>query len=219
MGAVPFDVYDFFGYIAAGVVVLLAAQIGLGFPKLLGTTLSAFDTAAAILATYVAGQIVAGPANFILENLFARRTLGSPILILMGRKRHRLLRFLFPGYFTPLSKEMIEKIETKIAPITVASDGEQAFAHIRYSHSVLNDQVLLARMSTFQYKYGFCRNVAFSLLCTSAAFALADRFASQKIPHQYALAALVAGVLLVYRYLFFYRLYTLELLSQYANEQ
>jgi len=221
MKGLPFDVYDFFGYIAAGIVVLVTAQLGWGFPILLGRTLSVFDTTAATLAAYIAGQIVAGPSGSLLEDLFARRLLGTPVKILLGQNSCHPLRFLFPAYFTPLPPKVIGRIEKMIAPLKLTSESEEIFTRIRFSGPVLANEALLAKLNTFLYKYGFCRNVAFSLLCASAAFFLRNRFAGNQHLDlaRYALAALVAGFLLIYRYLFFYRLYSYELMNQFAGHE
>jgi hypothetical protein len=66
MDKIPFDPYDFFGYLASGLLVLVAMQLVLGFPQVLGRELRFLDSALLLLTVYVAGQIVATPAKAIL---------------------------------------------------------------------------------------------------------------------------------------------------------
>ena len=75
MERIPFDPYDFFGYLASGLVVVVGMEKVLGFPQILGQDFKAVDFAVVILAVYVAGQLIAGPAKAILEDVVVRRIL------------------------------------------------------------------------------------------------------------------------------------------------
>lgn len=217
MKELPFDAYDFFGYIACGIVVMLVGQTIWGFPHLLGTTLTFFDTVAGILATYIAGQLIAGPASWVLESMFARKVLGTPTKILLGQANTRILRLIFPEYYTELPESVIRKIEVALAPLTLASPSEDIFLAIRYDKMVLKNDALLSRLNTFRDKYGFNRNVAFSLICASANFLVVKTFFGGNIPKNYVIATFASGLLLVYRYLKFYRQYSYELFNQFAR--
>ena len=67
MKDLPFDLYDFFGYIASGLLALVTMDIVLGFPAVIGQDFKAIETTALFLGAYVAGQLVAGPAKGLLE--------------------------------------------------------------------------------------------------------------------------------------------------------
>ncbi len=75
MKELPFDPYDsFFGYIASGLVLVIVAQLTLGFPKVIGIPeLKPFDIAVTILSVYIAGQIIAGPAKCFFEDFFVHK--------------------------------------------------------------------------------------------------------------------------------------------------
>src|SRR5215211_7266182 len=99
---VPFDVYDFFGYLASGLLILLSMEMVLGFPHVLGQDLTVVDTAALILGAYVAGQCVAAPARLVLEDGLVDKVLKRPSVNLFRNKRPLVRRVLAPGYYQQL---------------------------------------------------------------------------------------------------------------------
>jgi hypothetical protein len=218
MKELPFDPYDFFGYIASGLVLIVVAQLTLGFPMVFGADLKPFDMAVTVLAVYIAGQIVAGPSKALLEDLLTQRVLGSPTKNLLSDTRPRLLRFIFPGYYTPLPKSIRSKIAAKIDALQlINTDTEGIFLSIRFAPDVLASDTLIARLSTFRDQYGFNRNVSFSLLFAAMCFVIAAHVKSNDLLDHYSIAAFVAGTLLFYRYLKFYRQYSYELFNTYAR--
>jgi hypothetical protein len=44
----PFDPYDFFGYIASGLVLVVLGQLTIGFPRVFGADLKPFDMAVTV---------------------------------------------------------------------------------------------------------------------------------------------------------------------------
>ena len=218
MKALPFDAYDFFGYVASGLVLVVVSQLTLGFPKVFGADLKPFDIAVTVLGVYIAGQITAGPAKAILEDLLIGKVLGSPSHNLLHPANRRLAKILFPGYYKPLPRGIREKFAARIAPTLTRSTGpEDVFLSVRYAPEVLASESLISKIDTFRDKYGFARNVSFSLLFAGACFAVfAYRKVDVKFIH-FSLAALVAGVFLLYRFLKFYRQYSYELFNAYAQ--
>ncbi len=47
MNRIPFVTYDFFGYLASGLLVVIGMELTLGFPRVLGQDLKAIDAAIA----------------------------------------------------------------------------------------------------------------------------------------------------------------------------
>jgi len=218
MSELPFEPYDFFGYIASGLVLVVLAQETLGFPKVFGAELKPFDIAVTVLAVYIAGQLVAGPSKFLFEDLLVHRVLGSPTKNLLSANPHRLRKLLFPGFYQPLPAVIRTKIVAKLESMQLANaDAEDTFLTIRYAPEVLGSERLISKIDAFRDMYGFNRNVSFSLLFAALCFAVAGHIKGSRLLVHFAIAALVAGALLFYRYLKFFRQYSYELFNSYAG--
>ena len=90
--------------------------------------------------------------------------------------------------------------------------------HVRYSSDIRNEEVAMNRLSMFLANYGFARNLAFTSLIVGAAILVMTLFAESSDPRlvKYGILALVAGVLLIYRYLKFFRQYSYEMFNVYS---
>ena len=75
----------------------------------------------------------------------------------------------------------------------------------------------MSSLSTFLSRYGLSRNLAFTSALVGVAFLGKGLLCQDHDLVKYAAAALIAGVLLFYRYLKFIRLYSYELFSVYAR--
>jgi hypothetical protein len=217
MNRIPFATYDFFGYLASGFLLVIGMELTLGFPRVLGQQLGPIDVVALLLAVYVAGQLVATPSKAVLEDGLVEKVLGRPNVNLFRRKRPPLRGILFPGFYKPLPPVVQERILRRVKNEGNPSTGETLFLHVRYSTEVRADEKLQARLDTFLNLYGFARNLAFASLVLSAA--LGARLWLLGIDPtlvKYAVTAFVVGVLLLYRYLKFFRQYSYELFNAYA---
>jgi hypothetical protein len=218
MSELPFEPYDFFGYIASGLVLVVVAQETLGFPKVFGADLKPFDIAVTVLAVYIAGQLVAGPSKFLFEDLLVHRVLRSPTTNLLASSPPRLRTLLFPGFYEPLPPLIRTRIVAKLESMALAdADAEDIFLTIRYAPEVLGSERLIAKIDAFRDMYGFNRNVSFSLLLAALCFATAGHLKGSRSLVHFAIAALIAGTLLFYRYLKFFRQYSYELFNSYAG--
>ena len=97
------------------------------------------------------------------------------------------------------------------------ADAEDIFLTIRYAPEVLGSERLISKIDAFRDMYGFNRNVSFSLLFAALCFAIAGHIKGSRPLVHFAIAALVAGTLLFYRYLKFFRQYSYELFNSYAG--
>lgn len=86
MSQLPFSVYDFFGYLACGAVVL-AALIASFFGD------ASFQTSPTlpvgfllVIVVYVLGQIVANVAGDLIERRIVRKRFGTPTDVLLGNR-------------------------------------------------------------------------------------------------------------------------------------
>jgi hypothetical protein len=213
---IPFDPYDFFGYLASGLLVLAAMQLLLGFPQVPVSSLGFLSSALLLLGTYVAGQIVATPAKAVLEDLVVDKILGPPSINLLAEKKPPVKALLFPGYYKSLPEATRRKVLEKATSEGVSLCGEELFAHVRYGSQVINNQYLVASLGAFLSRYGFSRNLAFTSVIAGVAFLCKGWFVGDHDLLKYAATAILAGVLLFYRYLKFMRQYSYELFSVYG---
>jgi len=219
MDKIPFDPYDFFGYLASGLALVIGMELALGFPSVLSAQLSVVQSAFLILAVYVAGHLVANPSKFVLEDVIVKKLLKSPSVILLHPKTPKALKAVFPGYYTALPASIRNKVLDRAKAEGGETVGEGLFLHVRYSPATLNDEKLMARLSTFLSRYGFARNLSFTCLLVGFAMLVKRYAASSSDPAllKYALTAITAGVLLFYRYLKFFRQYSYEMFNTYAG--
>lgn len=217
MNQLPFSVYDFFGYLASGVVVLAGLTTAfIGFEPL-QTSPSLIVGLLLIIAAYVVGHIVGNIAGDLIERQLVRNRLGRPTDILLGsRTPGRLVRAVLPGYSTPLPS----RVQDQVKELAGSRDGEVLFFHC---HAVMkSDPVVQGRLETFLNLYGFCRNMAVALviaaICLAIGLTLDTAATGPEVPPGWWLAAAVVGALgMLYRYLKFYRQYAVELFTSYAE--
>jgi len=219
MDKIPFDPYDFFGYLASGLLVLVGMQLALGFPQVLGHQLTLFDSAVVLLAVYVGGQLVATPAKALLEDLVVGKILRRPNVNLFEPKKPSFRGLLFPGFYKPLPPSIRKRIQDRATGEGTNSTGEELFLSVRYKPETLKNESLMKKLDAFIGKYGFSRNLAFTSTLVSAALFWKSYSAGDHELAKYATTALVAGILLFYRYLKFFRQYSYELFNTYAGDR
>ena len=110
MNRIPFNPYDFFGYLASGLTVVVGMDVILGFPSVLGADLNVVRGAFLLIAVYVAGQLIATPAKALLEDGLVDKVLGRPNVNLFQEKKPFVRGLLFPGFYQPLPKQRRERI-------------------------------------------------------------------------------------------------------------
>lgn len=219
MDKIPFDPYDFFGYLASGLVVLVGMDLTFGFPNILGQELGAVESFILLLTVYVTGQIVATPAKGLFEDLVVGLLLKRPSINLFRPIPPKILRWIFPRYFAPLPELTRTRILSRASAGGVPETGEGLFLHVRYNPAIRGDEKLMKRLDSFRDKYGFNRNLSFSSLSVGIALTIEARLDSvtDSSPEKYGLAALAVGIFLFYRYLKFFRQYSYELFNAYGR--
>ncbi len=216
---VPFDVYDFFGYLASGLVVLLGMEFIFGFPRVLDQDLTVVETAALILGAYIAGQCAAAPAKLVLEDGLVDKLLKRPSVNLFRQNRPFVGRVLAPGYYQQLPEDRRKKVLDRAKQGGVEGTGEGLFLHVRYSPEIRENATVMGRLDNFLAKYGFARNLGFTALVIGVAM-LIDSYLTNGPNtelNKYGVTALVAGLFLVNRYLKFFRQYSYEMFNTYAK--
>jgi len=222
MDKIPFSVYDFFGYLTAGLVVVAAADFAYRNGSGLNVPLGLEATFVWLVIIYATGHIIASFSAFLWEDTLARRWLGPPEEILFLDKRSGKFREkVFSGYHRALPDETKKRVIDKAKPTGINKAGRALF-YLCWA-KVMQDNRVADRLNTFLNLYGFARNtsIAAAIACLILlAGALLNTRAGPDfmVPRLgWAAAALFAAVALLYRYLKFYRQYTLQVFVGYAE--
>src|SRR5216684_2617624 len=170
MDRIPFNPYDFFGYLASGLLVVVGMQLTMGFPQVIGREFKLVDGLLLLLGVYVAGQMMATPAKALLEDGIVERILRRPSTNLFRDKKPFIRGLLFPGFYKAFPDHTRMRILEKVKTEGVHCSGEDLFLHVRFSPSVRNDEKLISRLNGFLNQYGFNRNLSFSCLLIGTAF-------------------------------------------------
>lgn len=209
MNQIPFSVYDFFGYLASGFVLVAAVDRSFDCGWLLGRSLDLASGILLVVAAYILGHVIASLSSFLLEWKVTRGWLGPPEEKLFGGEANRLRARLLPGYHRPLPEKTRERVLQRAEE--KAGIGEPGRALFLHCHSVVKrEQVVLARLNSFLYLYGFCRNVSAASLLAAPVLLVGGEL-------WWALAATVVAAAMFQRYLKFFRHYTAEVFVSYAE--
>jgi hypothetical protein len=225
MDKLPFAPYDFFGHLAPGLLFVVGMEWTLGYPLVLHRELHTFTIAVLILLVYVAGVVIAGPAEVVFQQWIAYKWLGRPSINLMKAKppkRCRLRRWLgalwFAGYREPLPEATQQRIIARAKEAGVTETGEPLFLLIRFHEGCLKNERLMKKLDERLGAYGFARNLAF--VCFVVALALLIKvWCGHGAPKDLTRALLLTlgGSLLFYRFLKMLRLYTFELFNVFGS--
>ncbi|MGA8746437.1 MAG: hypothetical protein WB507_11310 [Solirubrobacterales bacterium] len=219
MNQLPFSVYDFFGYLASG-AVLLASFVAAFFGE------DAFENSPTlvlgfllVIVIYALGQTVANLAGELIEHRIVRRRLGTPTdILLCFRHPEPSVSRWFPGYFRPLSPGVREQVKERAGD----RHGDDLFFHCHARMKLV--PVVQSRLETFIRLYGFCRNTALAMVIASVFLGVGIILGTAGTgsvagPGWWLVLAVIASVGLFYRYLKFYRQYGFELFTSYAEAE
>jgi hypothetical protein len=221
MDRLPFTVYDFFGYLASGFLVLCALVTGVAGPEVFDQAPSAPLTVLYIIIAYIVGHMVANVAGYLIERRLVRHGLGLPVEHLMGARADSGRFRLVPGYHAALPAGTRERVLARAGVAGVTTTDEALFFH---AHAVMKSEpTVQARLNTFLNLYGFCRNMTVALLVSAgiliAAELTGDLDTGQDLaPGWWIGGAGLGAVGMLYRYLKFFRQYGVELLTSFAEK-
>jgi hypothetical protein len=224
MEKIPFSIYDFFGYLSSGFILLIAFDVVFVDGNILNQDVSLAFGIFLVVVAYIAGQITANISGYLIEEKFVRNILGEPPAILFSTDTKNNWKNIFPGFYRPLPKTTQDRVLLRAK--TQASINEPGPALFYHCFSkVKNNEITLNRLNTFLNLYGFCRNISMSLFI--AFVALLSNFIYRRIAGfsynitfmWWGLAAGVAAVGMLYRYLKFFRQYSLEVFTTYAEAE
>ena len=221
--------YELFAYVASGFWALAIFDLLIGRQFIFGQGWTVSEAALMFIASYILGQILASPAQAIIERILVHKILLPPSITLLDEdarlgSRRLLRRALLRDYYRPLDAGIREKLwcrskeELKRKP-----NGDSLFWQ---AYSITkNDANVAARLGTFLRLYGFCRNMTFINLCGFISFLISiiircvnsDAFALVDHPLM-AGASLVLTLGMLIRFLKFYRLYSVEIFVAYSTD-
>jgi len=215
MDRIPFSAYDFFGYLASGFLLIATVDFGFDLHWLFvndpGIVLGLFWVSAA----YVVGQILANPSAWLLERKIVGKILGKPNVNLFHDRPDKWRAKLFPGYFTPFPaatrSQILERAEKEAS---IEEAGEELFFHA--FGQVKRDEWTMPRLNNFLNLYGFCRNISFSALVGAVVVVAGACWSNDPTKLVWLPIALLVSVGMLYRYLKFFRHYSVEVFISYS---
>lgn len=221
---VPFSAYDFFGYLASGVLLVSAIDLAFGASLISSTDISPIKLIQLSFIAYVLGHGIAHLSSWLIEHNFVRKVLTSPTKVLFQKSTKSRWNYIFPGYFTPLPKGTQQRIlEKSIKQANIREPGEALFFHCR--SVVMKSEFTRDRLATFLQLYGFCRNTSLAAFLSSFTILLSllketePLTKSISIETVYSSMGIVFGIILIFRYLKFYRHYSIEVFTTYAETE
>jgi hypothetical protein len=211
---IPFSVYDFLNYLFAGFLLIAGLDYAFNLQWVVGQKLESSHIAFWVVISYVMGHVNAQWASWLLENKIIRR-IGYPSANLFLEKSKRP----FKHYRTPLPKQFARRIREKydrLAAMGEEVSGEDMFLFC-YHHVKEQCPQGLARLDKFLNLYGFSRNLSFAAVLVSIFLGTGAIYTSR--PSLWSLAGLAFGVAitLFFRYLKFYRHYSIEIFTSFLT--
>ncbi len=229
-----FGEFDIFAYLMVGVAALIVFDFVLKTHFLFRARWKAPTLTAVLILAYLVGHLVSIPSELFLEELLAKNVLGEPISHLvpggpcMDSSKETFSWIPLHYYFQSVPRPACEKIVSKSYNARGDDLFAQAFAAAKH------DENAYERMMIFQRLYILFRNMtmlsifAFCALVFRAAIGVSnsnnpstelEAFGVQSwmtIPRNQCLFFGVLSLGLLDRYLYFYYLYSREVITSFA---
>jgi len=214
---IPFSIYDFFGYLGSGFVLLCAVNYAFDGGWLIKKDLWTVHVAFWTMLAYIIGHIIANISSFLLEHKFLREVLISPEETLFDEeKRKGFWPKLFPIYYKPFPEETRKRVLIKAKKAGINNPGRGLFFHCH--PLVISQKHTSARLGTFLNLYGFSRNISMAGLLAASVLIIgmiSTGFSVQKV--WWVIVAIGVTFGMLYRYLKFFKHYTEEVFRAYAE--
>lgn len=217
---VPFSIYDFFGYLAAGAIVMFAWAIASNAPWLSGE-MSVVVSVGGVLLAYLLGHVLASISSWVFERQVVRQILGpSEEILLNERQLSKPWSSILPAYGRALPEDIRKAVIAKAQIEGINSGGRALFLHCLSTVRCYSGTT--ERLATFLNLYGFSRNAALASFISGAIFLNAlSRSHCCCTQHEHtdmfwwSVLSIIVGIFLFFRYLKFYRHYTQEVFLSY----
>ena len=212
---IPFSEYDYFGYLSCGSILVVVIDFLRGGKLLEQDKISVPEGLFLVVAAYILGQIIAGPAHWLLERKLIANVLHRPNINLFSKRKLSIQSVFFHGYYEPFPGSIQHRIKAKAKVEGSENVGETLFLQV-FSR-VKQEEATMTRLNSFRNLYGFCRNVSFTCLLSSLTIAVWVQIFGGRSKLEWAAAALVISIGMFYRYLKFYQQYSYEMFISYLN--
>jgi len=208
---IPFTVYDFFGYLASGFLIILGLPSLPAQLQVKPDNMQLSSWIFIIIITYVMGHILSSLSKWLYELIILRTFLKVPCINLLRPNESRTLKVIFPEYFNAFPKRIREDIlKDRCAEINKPTDEEiKALYDEAYSY-VKTDKEALSRLDTFLILYGFCRTISMALLILGVVFLSKGNLLA-------GIAGVCLAIIMFLRYLKFIRQHSYELFLSYIR--
>lgn len=221
----PFTDYDFYGYLACGLVFLFSVDYWLtGGNFLILNDWNFFQGAIFIAIAYVFGQVIAMAASIFIEGYIGRKFFTPPLEMLLGKSPRRreifLQRYIAGRYYEAfpvwMRNRLFEEAETatRLSRAELEADPNQIFL-LAFDYSKRNEEVS-SRLDGFRNQYAFNRNMAFSGLLAGIFCALRAFHQEESDALGFLILALLIAAGMTGRFLKFYSCYAGEVLRSFA---
>lgn len=216
---IPFTVYDFFGYLASGFLIIL------GFPCLPPWLLIKLDNMKLpswiflIIVAYVLGHVLSSLSKWLYELIIVRTFLKLPCINLLKpeeskvskKASKKLFKVIFPEYSSAFPERVRKEIlKDGCADANKPRDEEIKALFDEAYASVKTNKDALSRLDTFLILYGFCRTVSLTLLILGSAFLFRHNL-------MVGIVGICLAIIMFLRYLKFIRQHSYELFLSYIK--
>jgi hypothetical protein len=223
MNNLPLTVYEFLVYIGTGAILLAIVSFAWSYPWIPVGQASIVTSVLWVVAAYVTGHVIAHVSGLVLEDLIVHRWFdpaGNPVLF--RNRDARGWERLFRAFFRPLPRETQARVIAEAKRRNVDARGRALYLHC--FAVVKQDAIAFGRMNAFINQYGFCRNMCLIGVISVGLIASHSLVTREALaPHYSGVSqvlialALLLAIVMFYRYLKFYRLYSHELYTTYAE--
>lgn len=224
-----FSDYDIFGYLITGLAAFGLFDLFGNHQIVIQSSWTISSAVITIVAAYVAGHLISGLAAAIIDRGLVRRYFGKPDRLLFTRpkksKLNSFLQWAFGEFFVPLPADMRERV-IKRAKLSQAQKKDKNVGEILFYRAwpyIKREQIAYSRLETFLKLYHFCRTVSFLAVISAIAIpfsaynGMTRSLFIQEHPAISIVLALVIAFGMFRRYLRFFRLYSVEVFSNYSE--
>jgi hypothetical protein len=221
----PFTDYDFYSYLACGLVLLFGLDYWhTGGQYLFHDNWTFFQGALTVSLAYVAGQIIAIPSSMLIEHWLARKVLRPPAVLLISGAQNKvekfIERFLIGRHYSPLPKGVINKIflnaekDTGLSRAKLEANLQEIFVPaLEWARGVPETR---SRIDFFRNQYTFSRNMAFSGLVVTVLLIDCTIRGHKPETLSWSIFSFILSMGMLIRFLKFYSCCATEILRKYA---